>query len=57
VRLGSVHHITAITGDAARNVAFYTRVLGLRLVAKTVTGRSERLPPVYADEQGRPARS
>jgi glyoxalase family protein len=31
-----VHHITAITGDAARNVDFYARVLGLRLVKKTV---------------------
>jgi glyoxalase family protein len=36
VQLEGVHHITAITGDAPRNVDFYTRVLGLRLVAKTV---------------------
>ena len=36
MRLEGVHHITAITGDAPRNVDFYTRVLGLRLVAKTV---------------------
>ena len=33
---GGIHHVTAITGDAAGNVAFYTRVLGLRLVKKTV---------------------
>jgi glyoxalase family protein len=31
-----LHHVTAITADAARNVAFYTRTLGLRLVKKTV---------------------
>ncbi len=34
--LEGIHHVTAITGDAPRNVAFYTDVLGLRLVAKTV---------------------
>jgi glyoxalase family protein len=31
-----IHHITAIAGDPKRNVAFYTRVLGLRMVKKTV---------------------
>jgi glyoxalase family protein len=34
--LNGIHHISAITGDARRNLDFYTRVLGLRLVAKTV---------------------
>src|SRR4028118_1982038 len=34
--LDGIHHISAITGDARRNLDFYTRVLGLRLVAKTV---------------------
>ena len=29
MRLEGIHHITAITGDAPRNVDFYTRVLGL----------------------------
>lgn len=36
MQLGGIHHVTAITGDASRNVAFYTRVLGMRLVKKTV---------------------
>ncbi|HLG52016.1 MAG TPA: ring-cleaving dioxygenase [Chloroflexota bacterium] len=36
IQLGGLHHVTAITGDAAGNVRFYTRVLGLRLVKKTV---------------------
>lgn len=35
-QLGGLHHITAVTGDAAGNVAFYTQALGMRLVKKTV---------------------
>ncbi|AWN34583.1 ring-cleaving dioxygenase [Methylobacterium radiodurans] len=31
-----IHHVTALSGPAGRNVDFYTRVLGLRLVKKTV---------------------
>ena len=31
-----LHHITLVTANAQRNVDFYTRVLGLRLVKKTV---------------------
>lgn len=31
-----LHHMTAIVGDAQRNVDFYTQVLGLRLVKLTV---------------------
>lgn len=31
-----LHHITAIAGEAQRNFDFYTRVLGQRLVKKTV---------------------
>ncbi|MGZ6644317.1 MAG: VOC family protein, partial [Solirubrobacteraceae bacterium] len=55
MRLEGLHHITAITGDAARNVDFYTRVLGLRLVAKTVNQDDPSVYHLfYADEQGRP---
>ena len=36
LRTLGIHHVTAIAGDAARNLDFYTRVLGLRLVKKTV---------------------
>jgi len=35
-RILGIHHITAIAGNAKRNVDFYTRILGLRLVKKTV---------------------
>ena len=31
-----IHHITAIAGDAQRNYDFYTRILGVRMVKKTV---------------------
>ena len=44
MRLEGIHHITAITGDAPANVDFYTGVLGLRLVAKTV---NQDDPTVY----------
>jgi glyoxalase family protein len=53
VKLEGVHHITAITGDAQKNVDFYAGVLGLRLVKKTV---NQDDPTVYhlffADEKG-----
>lgn len=32
-----IHHVTAVAGDPGENVAFYTDVLGLRLVKRTVT--------------------
>lgn len=31
-----IHHITAIAGDAKRNFNFYSKVLGLRFIKKTV---------------------
>jgi glyoxalase family protein len=50
-----IHHITAITGDAPQNVDFYTRVLGLRLVKKTVNQDDPTVYHLfYADEQGSP---
>jgi glyoxalase family protein len=55
MRLEGIHHVTAITGDAPRNVDFYTRVLGLRLVAKTVNQDDPSVYHLfYADEEGSP---
>jgi glyoxalase family protein len=55
MRLEGIHHISAITGDATRNVDFYARVLGLRLVAKTVNQDDPSVYHLfYADELGRP---
>lgn len=36
MQLSGIHHLTAVTAQAANNVAFYTRTLGLRLVKKSV---------------------
>jgi glyoxalase family protein len=53
--LEGLHHITAITGDAPRNVDFYGRALGLRLVKKTVNfDRPEAYHLYYGDERGTP---
>jgi len=35
-RILGLHHVTAIAGNAQRNYDFYTKVLGLRMVKKTV---------------------
>jgi glyoxalase family protein len=53
--LEGIHHITAITGDAPKNVDFYARVLGLRLVKKTVNQDDPTVYHLfYADELGSP---
>jgi glyoxalase family protein len=36
MQLTGIHHVTAVTAHAAKNHAFYTETLGLRLVKKTV---------------------
>jgi len=36
MQLHGIHHVTAVTAHAAENHCFYTQVLGLRLVKKTV---------------------
>jgi glyoxalase family protein len=35
-RVSGLHHVTAIASDPQRNLDFYTRVLGLRLVKRTI---------------------
>jgi glyoxalase family protein len=55
MKLEGIHHITAITGDAQRNVDFYAGVLGLRLVKKTVNQDATSVYHLfYADERGDP---
>ena len=52
---GGIHHVTAIAGPASRNVDFYTRTLGLRLVKKTVNFDDPGTYHFYyGDETGRP---
>jgi glyoxalase family protein len=53
--IDGIHHITLITGDARANVDFYVRVLGLRLVKKTVNQDDPGVYHLYyADEHGSP---
>lgn len=55
MELAGIHHITAVSGSGPRNLDFYTRVLGLRLIKKTV---NQDVPSTYhlfyGDEVGTP---
>lgn len=55
MQLSGLHHVTAITGQATQNLEFYTRVLGLRLVKKTVNQDDVSAYHLfYADAHGSP---
>ena len=55
VQLEGIHHISAITGDAAGNVEFYTGVLGMRMVKRTVNQDEPNVYHLfYGDEAGSP---
>jgi glyoxalase family protein len=55
MRLEGLHHVTAITADAAGNVAFYAETLGLRFVKKTVNYDAPDVYHLYyGDEAGSP---
>ena len=50
-----LHHVTAVTRDAQRNVDFYRNILGQRLVKKTVNFDAPEAYHLYfADEIGTP---
>ena len=50
-----IHHVTAIASEAQKNLDFYTGILGLRLVKKTINFDG---PDVYhfyyGDNEGKP---
>jgi glyoxalase family protein len=53
MKLEGVHHVTAITAEAQRNVDFYAGLLGLRMVKKTVNQDDPSVYHLfYADEKG-----
>lgn len=55
MELGGLHHVTAVTADAPRNLDFYTNTLGLRLVKKTVNQDDVSAYHLfYGDEAGSP---
>src|SRR5215210_2648984 len=53
MKLSGLHHVSAVTGQIANNVQFYTQVLGLRLVKKTVNQDDVSMYHLfYGDEAG-----
>ena len=53
--LTGLHHVSALTAQAANNLDFYTRALGLRLVKKTVNQDDvSSYHLFYGDERGNP---
>src|ERR1700756_2129731 len=55
VKVGALHHVTAITADIKANVAFYARLLGLRLVWQGVNADDPEMRHLaYGDERGNP---
>lgn len=55
MELTGLHHISAITAQAAANVDFYTRIMGMRLVKKTVNQDDPSSYHLfYGDEVGNP---
>ncbi|ALC87641.1 ring-cleaving dioxygenase [Bacillus sp. FJAT-22090] len=55
MKLAGIHHVSAITADADKNHDFFTRILGMRLVKKTVNQDSTSSYHLfYADAVGTP---
>ncbi len=55
MQLTGIHHLTAVSADAPGNVKFYTQVLGMRLVKKTVNQDDVSAYHLfYADGEARP---
>jgi glyoxylase I family protein len=52
-RLGGLHHVTVICADVERSVDFYSNLLGMRLVERTVNEDDRRAQHLlFGDEQG-----
>lgn len=55
MQLHGIHHVTAVTANVSENVRFYTEILGLRLVKKTVNqDDTSAYHMFYADKLGTP---
>ncbi|WP_153732717.1 ring-cleaving dioxygenase [Sporosarcina obsidiansis] len=55
MEIKGLHHVSAITADAKENLDFYTRIMGLRLVKKSVNQDAPSMYHLfYADEKGNP---
>ncbi|WP_077623581.1 ring-cleaving dioxygenase [Sediminibacillus massiliensis] len=55
MELKGIHHVSAITANAKNNYDFYTNVMGMRLVKKSVNQDDTSMYHLFfADEKGRP---
>jgi glyoxalase family protein len=55
MKLNGIHHLTAIASNPAANAAFYTEILGLRLIKKTVNFDDPSTYHLYyGDDAGTP---
>lgn len=55
MKLKGIHHVSAFTANASNNFHFYTKILGMRLVKKTVNQDNISVYHLfYGDEQGNP---
>lgn len=55
MKLAGIHHVSAITADADKNHDFFTRILGMRLVKKSVNqDNTSSYHLFYADAVGTP---
>lgn len=55
MKLAGIHHVSAITADADKNHDFFTRILGMRLVKKSVNqDNTSSYHLFYADAIGTP---
>ncbi len=55
MKLAGIHHVSAITADINKNHDFFTRILGMRLVKKSVNQDSPSTYHLfYADAEGTP---
>jgi len=55
MQFAGLHHVSAMTASGEKNYHFYTKILGMRLVKKSVNQDSHHMYHLfYADEIGRP---
>jgi glyoxalase family protein len=55
IKVNGIHHVTAIAGDPQANLDFYTQILGLRFIKKTVNFDDPFTYHLYyGDETGNP---
>ncbi|PLT29591.1 ring-cleaving dioxygenase [Peribacillus deserti] len=55
MELKGIHHVSALTAKASNNYQFYTKVMGMRLIKKTVNQDDTSVYHLfYGDEKGNP---